>query len=171
MTDGFIEPSQTHHYHSLPKELKPTHHIQMTNLTHSFAGLFIYFICIVKYNRRSNISDIKSNTLTKNGFKNHGFVGDIERHPSLSFNSHSQMTYKSDDLTETENENVYQAKINPFELEQEIPISPKSVKKAKAPIPVSFKTNNQSQAEASTSSVTKSRTPSPNSGKHWTKSF
>ncbi|XP_037037474.1 uncharacterized protein LOC119075187 [Bradysia coprophila] len=127
-------------------------------------GLIIYFICIVKYNRRTNIIDIKSDTFTKNGYKNHGFIGDIERRPSLSFNSQSQMTYKSDDLTETENENVYQSKINAFELEREIPISPKSVKNAKAPIPVSFKANNQSQTEASTSSVTKSRTPSP-SGK------
>ncbi|KAG4076575.1 hypothetical protein HA402_002738 [Bradysia odoriphaga] len=127
-------------------------------------GLLIYFTCIVKYNRRTNITVIKSDTLTKNGYKNHGFVGDIERRPSLSFNSQSQMTYKSDDLTETENENVYQSKINAFELEREIPISPKSVKRAKAPIPVSFKANNQSQTEASTSSVTKSRTPSP-SGK------
>lgn len=129
-------------------------------------GLFIYFYCIVKYNRRSKNADIKSNTLSKNGFKNHAFVGDIERHPSFSFNSQSQMTYKSDDITETENENVDQSKINAFELEQEIPISPKFTKKSKAPIPMSFKTENQSQTESSSASlVRKSRTPSPNSNK------
>lgn len=129
-------------------------------------GLIIYFYCIVKYDRRFNNAIMKSSTLSKNGFKNHGFVGDIERHPSFSFNSQSQMTYKSDDFTETENENVDQSKINAFELEQEIPISPKSTKKSKAPIPMSFKTENQSQTEPSSASlVRKSQTPSPNSNK------
>lgn len=75
------------------------------------------------------------------------------------------MTYKSDDITETENENVDQSKIMAYDLEQEIPISPKSTKKSKAPIPMSFKAENQSQTESSSSLVRKSRTPSPNSSK------
>ncbi|KAJ6635061.1 hypothetical protein Bhyg_13644 [Pseudolycoriella hygida] len=129
-------------------------------------GLVVYFFCIVKYNRRSQIDAIKAGTLSKNGFKNHGFVGDIDRHPSFSFNSQSQMTYKSDDITETENDNVDRSKLNTYELENEIPISPKSTKKSKAPIPMSFKTENQMQTEASTSSLApKSGTPSPNSNK------
>lgn len=109
----------------------------------------------------------KSSTLTKNGFKNHGFVGDIERHPSFSFNSHSQMTYKSDDIIETENENVDQSNIDVLEVQREIPISPKSTRKAKAPIPLSFKSENQPQIEPSDagSLARKSRTPSPNSNK------
>lgn len=93
-------------------------------------------------------------------------MGDIERHPSFSFNSQSQMTYKSDDIAETENENLDQWKLSALESEQEIPISPKSTKKSKAPIPMSFKTENQSQTESSSASlVRKSRTPSPNSNK------
>lgn len=76
------------------------------------------------------------------------------------------MTYKSDDLIEAENGDVNQSKIDVFELQQEIPISPKSTKKPKAPIPMSFKAENQSETEPpNVSSVRKSRTPSPNSNK------
>lgn len=76
------------------------------------------------------------------------------------------MTYKSDDIIEAENEDVNQSKIDILELQHEIPISPKSTKKSKAPIPMSFKAENQSEPEPSKASpVRKSRTPSPNSNK------
>ncbi len=78
------------------------------------------------------------------------------------------MTYKSDDITETENENVDQSKITGFGLEQEIQISPKTTKKLKAPIPMAFKVENQTQTQTEPSaSLVKatSRTPSPSSNK------